>query len=200
MSLDRRLRDGFERSALVVDPDLRERLSDAGARYRRRRRVRRIGAASGIAAAIALTVLVGPRVLDGLRSLSGGTPARPPEPSPTAAPFNAIAGTFTLTLPESPGVVRENGMAGSWTLRLRPDGTMFLSAPTSFAGSTSAISFVLAGSQFRTAAFANDLCATQPAGRYVWQRTPDELVFTLVDDPCPARVTLFTSRPWRPSG
>jgi hypothetical protein len=201
MPLEDRLRDGFERSARVVDPDLEERLSDVGAKYRHRRRIRRSGQVASLVALVVFVAVIGPRVLDGLRSPSGGRPGGPPGPSPSAGAFEAIAGTYTMRLPDAPGVVRDNGMAGSWTLRLRPDGTMFLSAPASFPGSTSAISFELSGAaEFRTAAFANDLCATQPAGRYTWRRSPMELAFRVVDEPCEARAALFATRSWRSAG
>jgi hypothetical protein len=81
MPLDQRLRDGFQRSARAIDPDVESGLRDLGARRRRRRIVRAaIGVAVVTAGAIG-AISLGP-VID---SLQGGdrVPVGPPPTSTT---------------------------------------------------------------------------------------------------------------------
>jgi hypothetical protein len=82
MPLDQRLRDGFQRSARAIEPDVESGLLDLGARRRRRRMVRAAIGAAVVAAAVIGAISLGP-VVD---SLQGGdtVPAGPPHtPAPS---------------------------------------------------------------------------------------------------------------------
>jgi hypothetical protein len=79
MPLDQRLRDGFQRSALAIDPDVESGLRDLGAR-RRRRRIVRAAIGVGVVAAGAIgAISLGPLI----DSLQGGDRV-PGGPLPTS--------------------------------------------------------------------------------------------------------------------
>jgi len=91
MPLDQRLRDGFQRSARAIDPDVESGLRDLGARRRRRRIVRAAVGVAVVAAGVIGAISLGP-VVD---SLQGGdpVPAGPP-PTPTAPRGTPIDGRW----------------------------------------------------------------------------------------------------------
>ena len=62
MSVERRLREGLERSASAVQPDVGRRLPEAIARGRRRRRARRASLIAGTVAALAVVGVAIPQV------------------------------------------------------------------------------------------------------------------------------------------
>src|SRR6266496_323544 len=95
MSVDRRLREGLGRSAMVVNPDLQATLPDALIRGRRRKRFLRAARTAAFIVSVAFVAVLGSQVLRGIRSErpAGRTPT-PPVP----AAFARIAGTYTATI------------------------------------------------------------------------------------------------------
>ena len=72
MPIERRIRQGAERNAGVLDPDVDRFLDSVVHKTRRRHVIRRSLTAAGAAAALVLIVFVGPGVLDGLGGATGG--------------------------------------------------------------------------------------------------------------------------------
>ena len=198
MPTDRDLRNGFDRAASHLEPDVQRHLHQTLRHGRRRILVRRAVQVTSIVAVIAVILIAGPAALRELRGTRTDIPGGTTTPTPSGATDgSAIAGTYTIELPDEAGVIRDQGMAGSWTLRLEPDGTVLLTSPPSFAASTTGIVFDLSGDQFRTNAFVTDLCGSDPSGLYRWERSGTSLRFTQTADSCPARVALFATGPWQ---
>lgn len=204
MSLDRRLREGLGRITAGIDPDVDWHLGRAVRDARRRVALRRAGVALAAAAAIIVSVVLGPRALDALSSVTQRPPAAD-QPAPTvAAPTTlgdqAIAGTYSRTVPAGDPDARSNHLAGRWTIQLRPDGTMTVTAPAGFTGVLSGSQFQVQADTFRTTLFVQDLCSNLPVPTYRWTRVADRLRFTPIDDRCGARVTVLASGPWTSGG
>ena len=189
MPAEDRVREQIERSVRNIDPDIGSVLDRVARRGRRRRRLAVAVRVSAVAGLIALVVIAGPSVLDLLRT----SPSRPNSP---VDPYSVIAGTYGATIAPEPGVVTQADMAGRWTLVLDPDGSLELAAPPGFRAETSGITYRLVGQEFQTNAFPNDLCHAKLPGRYRWSKAGGQLRFTLVEDPCDARVVLFTGQTW----
>ena len=194
MSVERRLREGLERSASAVQPDVGRRLPEAITRGRRRRRARRASLIVGTVAALAAVGLAVPQVTGFVQRIQ-----HPPViqgPTLTTGPDAVIAGSYTSTLGATSRVIRDNGMAGAWTLRLKANGVLMLSAPRSFHGDLVSIAFRVQGDRFTTNAFVNDPRCANDVGAYRWQRAGGTLVFTPVSDACALRRALFSTKPW----
>ncbi|HEY3214110.1 MAG TPA: hypothetical protein VGL16_12990 [Actinomycetota bacterium] len=192
MSLDRLIREGVDRLTSDVDPDVERHLYTSLRGARRRVRTRRITLAVGTVASIALVLIAGPRLLDVLND----RPAPANRPSPVVIGPEAIAGTYTVTVADGPAVVAEAGLAGEWTVKLRPDGTMGMIAPPTFTGSLEGISFEVDGDRLRTNAFVNDLCNEAQGvglavGVYRWELVGDDLLLEPQDDACEGRVAIL---------
>ena len=192
MSIDRRLRQGLERSATFVDPDLRATLPDALNRGRRRKRWLNAARATTFIVSVTLVAIVGSQLL---RSFQNERPAtKTPTPPPPAA-YTAIAGTYTARIePHSYGLP-VGGMVGNWSLELRTDGVLVFSAPPGFALATSPASFEVRGARFQTNAFSASAC-NGTSGTYRWGLRTIHLRFTRIADPCPIREALFAARQW----
>lgn len=195
MSVERRLREGLERSAATVEPDVSLRLPEAVSRGKRRQRVRRtvvvlstVLVVAGIGGA---AVQLG-RFAEHSQSASVGATGTP-------APYGAIAGTYTARITPASSVVRHNGMAGDWTLRLDPNGVLTLVTPKSFRNVPSGSAFKIEGARFTTDAFVNDPRCSNDVGVYRWQRSAGNLTFTPVTETCAVRRTLFSAARWRQS-
>jgi hypothetical protein len=193
MSLDRRLREGIDRLTSEIDPDVERNLQSSRRVARRRVRLRRAATGVGVAASIALVVLVGPRVLDAVRTTR--VPADRPTPSTVVGP-QTIAGTYTVTVDPGRAVVDENALAGTWTFELSPDGSMVVTAPPTYPGTVEGISFEVKGGVFRTDAFVNDLCnvsqgAGTPVGEYRWELVGGDLELDVRADTCAGRAAIF---------
>ena len=198
MSIDSRLRQGLERSASGATEDLVDNLPGALTRGRRRRGVILATKAAAIVAAFAILTLGGPRLIDAIRT---DQPAVRPAPSVTATDFSAIAGTYTFELSDADATVAANDMAGTWTIRLKPDGAMELSVPVRFTREgqdPAGNAFTLAASQFRTNLFFSDFCHS--VGVYRWSLRGTRLTFTPLSEDCPVRQAIFASQPWNISG
>lgn len=198
MSIERRLREGLERSASAVQPDMGRRLPEAIARGRRRRRARRGSLVVGTVAALAAIGFAVPHLTTFAER--SPHPAVSRGPTLTPGPYAAIAGTYTSTLRATSPVIRDNGMAGTWTLRLQPNHVITVSAPRSFRGELTAIAFRIQGDRFTTNAFVNDPRCANDVGVYRWQRAGATLVFTPISDTCALRRALFSAQPWHTSG
>jgi hypothetical protein len=198
MSIERRLREGLERSASVVQPDMGRRLPEAIARGRRRRRARRASSILATVAVLAGIGLAAPHVATFVQRTPH--PAVSRGPTLTPGPDAAIAGTYTSKLRATSRVIRDNGMAGTWTLRLSANRVITVSAPRSFRGELTAIAFRIQGERFTTNAFVNDPRCSNDVGVYRWRRAGATLVFTPISDTCALRRALFSSQPWHARG
>ena len=199
MSIDRRLREGFDRSAPAIGPKDRAALERVTVRARRHVMVRRVTSTVMVTLVVGAGAFGGPRVLDALREGRQLAPVDQPTPSVTVPGDASIAGTYTRALGNEDPAIRSNQMVGEWTITFRSDGVLEVSSPASFEESRSGYSFEVSGSQFRTDLFRTDVCNDMLPGRYRWQRSGNQLTFDVVDDPCPARAALFTSGPWHTS-
>ena len=191
MPVERRIREGFERNADVLDPQVEAMLATIVSRTHRRVLVRRVSSAIAVTIVVVAVLALGPRALDALRSVRQTVPANVPHPSATIPAFDQMAGTYSTT------VTAEGATAGAWTMQLRPDGTMVISAPSAYAGAVSGFQFDLSGDRFRTNAFIGDLCSGLAPGLYRWQRAGGALMLTPIQDDCAARAAVFSSHPWR---
>jgi hypothetical protein len=199
VSIDRRLREGFERSAPAIGPKDHAALERVTLRARRHIIVRRVTSTVIVAFVIGGGALAGPEVLDALRDARQLEPVQEPTPSPPVPGDAALGGTYIRTLGNEDAAVRGNQMVGEWTITFRSDGVLDVSSPESFQESRSGYSFEVSGNQFRTDLFRTDVCNDMLPGRYRWQRSGNRLTFEVVDDPCSARAALFSSGPWHTS-
>lgn len=201
MSLDRRLRNELDRDADRIAADVERNLGAVEARARRRSSI-------GAPALLATTAVI---VLAIVVRLGSSAPSSGANPSPvTASPsssavavspspsFEAIAGTYTVSLDPSDAAVAANHLAGSWTMRLMADGEIFLSPPAGFGSGTSSLSglaFTLAADRFRSNIFYNDYCGS--IGTYTWALNAGRLSFAPVGDTCTIRRALLSTTAWQ---
>jgi hypothetical protein len=206
MSFDQRLRQDLRERADAIEPDLDRQLGavEAGARHRRGVHPATLLLAAAVVVAALILRVPGPA-----EKGSGGAGASPvatasPDPGPSqaatssAATYPEIAGTYHVALDPADTAVAKDGLGGSWTMRLSPDGAVFLSPPPDFApgaDSLSGIAFSLSGDRFRTNLFYNLACNS--VGGYVWHLSAGQLAFTAVDDACSIRRTLLMTLPWQ---
>ncbi|MGZ5307358.1 MAG: hypothetical protein ACXWEG_11555, partial [Actinomycetota bacterium] len=179
MPIERRIREGSQRNAGVLDPDVDRFLDSVVHRTRRRQVIRRSLTAAASVAAVVAAVVLGPSVLDGIGGTTGGTvPGSDPTTSvaPSVTPAVAFfSGTFTRSIPEGTAVVRANGIVGTWTISADPDGQVRVLAPASFAGAHASHPFEMQADSLATDAFGSDICAGLPAGTYRWSLEGDSL-------------------------
>ena len=190
MPVERRLRQGLGRNADDLDPKIEAMLVTVVSRARRRVFVRRVTSAMAIGMAIAVAIAFGPGMLDLLRSGERNVPADSPHPSATLPAFDQVAGTYSTT------VTGKGTTSGTWTIQLRGDGTMAVTAPSTYAGAVSGFQFDVSGDRFRTDAFIGDLCSGLPPGLYRWERSRSMLTLTPLQDTCGGRVKVLSSVPW----
>jgi hypothetical protein len=196
VSIDRRLRAGFERSAPAIAPNGHTAFERVRVRARRTIVIRRVTSISIAALVVGVAVFAGPTLLYGFREPDGRQLLQQPTPSVPAVGGSAIAGSFTTTLGDEDPAVQSNQMAGEWTVTFRSDGVLEVSPPDSFQQSHAGYSFEVSGDVFRTDLFRTDVCNDQLPGRYRWQRNGERLTFEAVDETCPAREALFTGDLW----
>lgn len=199
MPVERRIREGAERNAGVLDPDVDRFLESVVHRTRRRQAIRRSLTAAASVAAVVAAVVVGPSVLEGMRgsrgTAPGGSVSSSVAPSVTpGVPF--FTGTFIRSIPEGTAVVRANGIAGTWTITAEADGRVRVLAPASFAGAQASRPFEMQPDSLRTDAFRPGICSGLPAGTYRWSVQSGFLVLTPIADPCDARVVVLGAGPW----
>jgi hypothetical protein len=195
VSIDRRLRSGFERSAPAIESNDHEALERVRVRARRAAVTRRVTTIMTVSLAAVVAVVGGRALLDGLRE-----PVREPVSQPTpAVPTgggSSIIGTFTTTLKVGDPAVDANLMTGEWIVTFRSTGILEIAPPPSFDESHSGYSFEVSGDVFRTDLFRTGICNDDLPGRYRWQRSGQRVTFEAVDETCPAREALFTVAPW----
>lgn len=199
MPIERRIREGAERNAGVLDPDVDRFLDSVVHRTRRRAVIRRSLTATASVAAVMAAIVLGPSVLDGIRGSGGTVPGSNPTPSvgPSVTPgVPFLTGTFTRTIREGTAVVRSNGIAGTWTIIAEADGRVRVLAPESFAGAHASRAFELQADSLQTDAFSSSVCAGLPAGTYRWSQQAGFLVLTVLSDPCDGRVVVLSAGPW----
>jgi len=191
MPIDDRLRSGLARNAEHVDPSVERHLATVLTRTRRHTLVLRAAAVTGIAAAAAVTVSVGPDLVEALRAdVDVVAPAES-----TASP--AVTGIFaTMIASDTPGI-GTSGVDGRWTIQFESDGTLAVDGPDSYGGILSAALFEATPGQLRTDVFGQDLCSAGGVGTYEWTRSGSTLTFRVLDDACEERVAVFTSVPWQ---
>jgi hypothetical protein len=151
--------------------------------------MRRASAVLAVAAVVAGLVFAGPRALDAIRGLHRPFPARP------AA--SAVSGTFTRTVGPATGPLRDNRMAGIWTMRFRGGVGEIVSAPKAFRGVISGYDLRMRPTMMRTNLFIQDVCAGLPVGTYRWSVSGGVLTFTTIHDTCAARSEFLTAGAWR---
>ena len=192
MPLDARVRETFERSSAIVDPDVRRDLQVVRRKARRSILRQRITFVLVAAAVFVGAVFLGPRVLDVIRSQR-----QQPADQPSIAP-QQIVGFYGVELTASDGSeIGSFDLAGRWTMLIQGDGLVRLSPPIGVAESSSLpTSYTIAGSRFITTLFRADLCAGSGPGTYRWQRSGSALTFTVEHDDCSIRVSILTTRPW----
>jgi hypothetical protein len=186
MPIDTRLRDGLERSMSTIDTDVEPFLQDARRRGHRRLMIRRAATAIAIAAAIAIVAVAGP----GLRGLLRGRELQPAAPPPLVQ----ISGTYTTTIRTSDLTGGGAGAVGTWLLTLDRGGTLDLASLSNVNRGRSVTQYQATQSGFLTTALADGPCSG--LGTYAWSRAGSVLTFSVVSDPCPLRVAIFSSQPW----
>jgi hypothetical protein len=187
MSFEQKLRDALVSAAVDVAPDVERSLHRLTSRHRRRLRIRRIALAATVAGLVAVVPVLA--VL-----LSNTVDKDRLVQSPTA--MAELAGSYQAVITEEDNGGVQPQLTGLWHLRLRSDGTVTLAAPSSFpaAYSSEGPAFTADSDTFRTEMFAGEYC--EKPGTYTWQRTEDQLILDVVDDPCQLRRTLLASSPW----
>jgi hypothetical protein len=190
MSLDRRLRDAFDRAASTVEPDVELHLERTVGRASRLNRMSAVGAVVA-ASAVTVALIAAIQVFGSPSSNAGG-------PTPAASPANgSVSGVYVVTLRATdPGVATSDlTLAGTWSMTLEPSGAIELVPPSSFDGSRAAgHTFSVVGSTLRTDLYYNDYCDS--IGLYSWEETADGLTLTVVDDGCEIRKTVLATREW----
>ena len=201
MRLERRIREGTDRNAASVDPDVEGALSTVVRTVRRRRRIHRTFTTAVAIAAVAVAIVLGPGALDAVRGPRLPAVGSQPTEITTSSPVgtSVVPETFSKTVSRGLAVVRANGLEGRWRIAIGARGGMRLLAPAVFAGSSESWPLDPLANEFRTAAFAGDLCAGHGAGTYRWTRISRYLILDMVSDHCDARVWLLTSSPWKRS-
>jgi hypothetical protein len=195
MPIERRIREGAERNAGVLDPDVDRFLDSVVHKTRRRKAIHRSLTATATVALVVVTVILGPSVLDRIGSSGGTVPGSNPTPSVTPG-VAFLTGTFTRSIPRGTAVVRANGIAGTWIIKADTNGSVRLLAPVSFAGSRVSRPFGMRADGLSTDAFSSDICAGLPAGTYTWTVQGGFLVLTPLSDRCDARVVVLNAGPW----
>lgn len=192
MSLDRRLRQGLDRSSSAIEERSFDRVLDGVvARGRRRRRVRRVAAGTLALAALIASVVIAPKALDAIRSFGETKPASPQQL------LRQIAGTYTIEVDRSDSAIEALHMAGTWTISLLPTGAMMITPPPAYLrlwDQPTGDVFAVAADTIRTNALGR-LC-TSSIGTYTWVLRDDRLTLAPVTDDCAARRALLTNATW----
>ena len=199
MRLERRIREGAERNAAVLEPNVEGSFSTVVREARRRRRVRLTLSSLVTMSLIAAAIVVGPGILDGLAS--NPDPAMATQPTQVATPDPSSGRRHA-------GDVRQDHLArtrrgpreraGGYVehRHRRPTAGCGCSPPRGSPVPRGSWPLDARTNEFRTSAFSNGLCAGQLAGTYRWTRISRYLILDMVRDHCDARVWLLTSGPW----
>jgi hypothetical protein len=191
MSLDQRLRDGLQRAAAVVEPDVPRGLWVVRRRARRLMIGQRAAAAILAVAVVAASVFLVPRLLDLVRG-QREHPAVKPHSS-------TLVGSYRADLSGASAALARRGLAGTWLLTLRADGSMVWNPPpgSKVSEGLPRDTYQVAGTTIVTDLFAATLCRGQGVGAYSWSRSGGTLTFRAGRDRCVLRRAVLTSAPWR---
>lgn len=207
MSIDRRLREAFHRTAPAVTPHVWDGLSVVLERRRRRRQIQLVACAAA-AIVVAIAAVAGRDVWDAIMSVPTQPPVEQP-PAETSDVPQSLLGIYSVVLPTKPGVLLQHELTGRWNLRLHEgDGPNLRlradehqsvadpSAPTfipTFEGS-----YEVSGSRtFITDILADtSWCRDDPRGTYRWRRSGSTLEFTVIEDPCAVRRAILIQEAW----
>jgi len=200
VSLERRLREELQRDAERVVPDVERNLGAVEARAFQRASV---GSPALFGAAVVIAIAIAWRFgastpTEGGPGSSGAATSSPSPFASAAQSYDAIAGTYIVTLDATNSTVSKYGLGGTWTMRLASDGEIFLSPPLSFGSGTSSLSgfaFTIAADRFRSNIFYNDFCSS--IGTYTWSIQSGPLAFAPVEETCQIRQALLSTTPWR---
>lgn len=191
MSLDRRLRDGLDRLAAEIEPDVEGRLRTT---LERGHRVSFALPIAATAAAVLLVAVVGPALIGLVRGEFGTPGGETPTPLP-AAP--SLVGAYATTVAPGDSAVEEHNLSGAWTISFEADGVLSVTAPTGFAGTRTGYSYTVTGDRLVTDLFGSDVCTTQLPGSYRWELVGESLTFTVIDEPCAGRAALLAGQEWQ---
>jgi hypothetical protein len=193
MSLDKRVKDALERTALFVDPDVQRDLSSVRRKTRRAVIRQRITVTLVAAALAALAVFLGPKVLDVIRS-QRQVPAGPP--SVAAGP---LPGSYRVDLTGAGGPIASSSVDGAWSMTFNGDGSIVWNPPpgSGLIESLPRDTYQVSGTTFSTNLFARSLCQGSGIGTYGWVRSGGTLTLDAVSDDCAVRRAILTSTPWQ---
>ena len=176
-----------EGERVSLPSDAADRMFARGRRRERNRRLR----ALGIGALLFVAVLVIAR-----SSLPNGRP-EPAGPRPITA--RSIAGTYTVRLRASSGLVDRLGVEGPYSMQLTPDGSLLVIGPHKVDFPWNPATFELSRGVLTTDAFVGTLDPDQgceaPA-TYRVERGAGSLTLTPVEEPCRFRTAILATRPW----
>jgi hypothetical protein len=196
MSLDRRMRDGLDRLAAEIEPDVEGRLQATLERARRPQLVSFAMPLAATAVVIVLVALVAPPIVDRVREGFGASIGATPSPS---SPTATLVGAYAASVAPGDPAVDEHNLSGEWTIAFETTGVLSVMAPTGFAGTRTGYVYEVTGDQLVTDLFGSDVCTTLLPGTYRWELAGDSLTFAVVDDPCAGRAALLAGQEWRPN-
>jgi hypothetical protein len=186
------LRSLLEREGELValPPDAADRMFERGRKRERNRRVR----ALGVGAVLFLAVLV--IVRSSLPNADRPEPARPRPITP-----RSIAGMYTVRLPASNGQVDRMGLEGSYSMQLRPNGSLLLIGPHKVDFPWNPATFEISRGVLTTDAFVGTSDPDPDQGcsaraTYRVERGAGSLTFTPVEEPCRFRAAILATAPW----
>jgi hypothetical protein len=196
MSLDRRLREGLDRLAEEVEPNIEGRLRATLERGHRPWLAAFALPVLAAAAGVLLVAVVGSALSVMLRDDIGPPIGASQAPSPST---QSVVGTYSATVAAGEPAVQEHSLTGAWTVEFVANGSLSVTAPTSFTGTRTGYSYVLNGEELVTDLFGSDVCTTLLPGTYRWERMDDTVTFTAIDEPCAGRAALLAGQPWQAS-
>ena len=161
MRLERRIREGTERNAGVLESDVEGSFSTVVREARRRRRIRWAFSTVVAVTVVSAAIVLAPGVLDALRvprtPAIGTVPTQTTSPSP--AQDSGTPATFARIVSRGLAVVRANGLVGRWSIAIDAEGLVRLQAPAGFVGPVDSWPLTLGADELRTSAFGADLCS-----------------------------------------
>jgi hypothetical protein len=195
--MDDRLRSGLHEVVADFEPDVERHLSIVTRRSRRRSRPlpAAVLALVGATSALALVLVYGPGEL--AEPAASVTPASSQSP---VDPADALVGTYRVHLDDRMQVP-DPSLVGDWELAFDTDSRVALTGPPSFVSSAEAplggYAYAIRGDSMSTNLLTRQLgheCAGP--GSYRWLEEDGRLTFETIDDMCPQRVTILTTRDW----
>jgi hypothetical protein len=196
--LERLIREGIERRAATIAPDVEASFASVVREARRRRWLRSVRVSAFVVVTVLAVSMFGPRLLSSSPHVHADTAADAPVPSLPAGvePTSDLPRTeYARVVRPGLAVVRSNGFVGRWTIQIDGDGVARFRPPPAFEGRT-AWRLEVVGNELTTSLFDDGLCRHEPTGSYRWTRISGFLVLDLIADSCDARVWILTSSPW----